>query len=57
MLRVQHTVEISVNKRSFKELIAALEWSNNDHVLVEILSWAEKYSTEMTVKVPTLYFE
>ena len=41
LLRIQHATTVSVNKRCVKELVVALEWSENEKVLLEILKWAE----------------
>ena len=42
LLRVQHAVEASCMQHCFKELVAALEWSENESVLTEILNWMEE---------------
>ena len=42
LLRVQHAMEVSLNKRCAKELVVALEISRNQRLLMEILSWTQK---------------
>ena len=48
-MRVQHAMEISLSKRCLKELVVAVEWSENDSLLTEILKWAETNQKEITV--------
>ena len=36
LFRVQHAVGMSLEKKCTRELVVALEWSNNDDVLTEI---------------------
>ena len=42
LLRIQHGIEVSLDKKCVKELIVAMEWSGNENVLTEILNWAEE---------------
>ena len=49
---MQHAIEISLNKNCVKELVIALEWSENETILDEILKWAEKVAAES----PAVFF-
>ena len=50
VLRVQHGMEISLDKRCAKGLVVALEWTENKDVLMEILTWVEKILNEVQVR-------
>ena len=39
---MHHAIEMSLKNGHVKELIVALEWSNNDEIINEILKWAQK---------------
>ena len=45
LFALQRPIDMCLNtKRSMKKLIVALEWSENDKILAEILQWVEKQS-------------
>ena len=49
--RVRHAIGVSMNSRRVKELVVALEWSQNEAVLGEILKWAEEFGgKQITVR-------
>lgn len=49
LLRVQHAIEMSLNERCGKELVAALELSENQNFVIQVLSWTEKCTKEFQV--------
>ena len=50
-LKVQHVMEISLNKRNVKGLIVALVVSDNQSLLSDLLSWTENNSKEIEVSL------
>ena len=44
-------MEITLNKRRAKELVVALELSENQNLLSEVFAWTEKNSQETQVNV------
>ena len=56
LLRLQHAICIGCAKQNFKQLIVALEWSENESALTEIFRWAEKTVTTVGSAV-IIYFK
>ena len=55
LLRVQHAMEVTCTLQCFKELVTALEWSENESVLAEILKWIQEAAKLEDVEVTILF--
>lgn len=45
-LRIQHAIGIALSKSCVRELVVALEWSENGNVLAKVCKWAEEPSKQ-----------